>query len=238
MGEIFLKVVYWCVGVVCSICALLILLFASLELTLNENDFFEKEYTKYNVADNVNMQMEDLLYVTEQMMDYLYDKRENLDIETMIAGQQREFFNEKEKAHMKDVKDLFMKAKMIRRVCIFIIVGGFAFFAYSKNKKWFYPSNAFQIVTGVFLCVTAILFVLASTNFTKYFYLFHEIFFTNDLWLLDYKTDLLINIVPEPFFVDTATKTGILFITAVAILFIINTIQLKLIKKHKQRIEL
>lgn len=235
MGELFLKVLYWCIGIVCSFAVLLIVLFTSMELTL-KGDFFEKEYTKYSITNAVNMQMEDLLYVTEEMMEYLYDKREDLNIETIVAGEKREFFNEKEKAHMADVKDLFLKAKMIRRVCILITAAGIVFFLYSK--KFFYISKAFQMVTGAFLCVTVGLFVLISTDFTKYFYLFHELFFTNDLWLLDYRTDLLINIVPEPFFVDTAIKSGLLFAVVIVILFMVSTIQLKVIKKRKQRIEL
>lgn len=235
MGELFLKVWYWCVGIVCSFAVLLIVLFTSMELTL-KGDFFEKEYTKYNITNAVNMQMEDLLYVTKEMMDYLYDKREDLNIEAIVAGEQREFFNEKEKAHMADVKDLFLKAKIIRRVCILITTASIVFFLYSK--KFVYISRAFQIVTGIFLCLTAGLFILISTDFTKYFNLFHELFFTNDLWLLDYRTDLLINIVPEPFFVDTAVKSGLLFAVVIVILFMVSTIQLKVIKRQKQRIEL
>ena len=29
---------------------------------------------------------------------------------------------------------------------------------------------------------------------------FHKLFFNNDLWLLDYETDLMIRILPEEFF--------------------------------------
>ena len=36
--------------------------------------------------------------------------------------------------------------------------------------------------------------------------MFHHIFFNNDLWMLNPDTDLLINIVPEPFFMDTAAR--------------------------------
>ena len=50
-----------------------------------------------------------------------------------------------------------------------------------------------------------------SSNFTAAFNRFHEIFFDNDLWILDPATDLLINIVPEGFFVDTALRIGLLF---------------------------
>ena len=56
-------------------------------------------------------------------------------------------------------------------------------------------------------------------DFTQGFTAFHHIFFDNDLWILDPRTDLLINIVPEPFFVDTAARIGLLFGGSVLILF-------------------
>ena len=57
----------------------------------------------------------------------------------------------------------------------------------------------------------AALAALISTDFTKYFTTFHHIFFDNDDWLLNPKTDLLINIVPEGFFRDTAFMIAVLF---------------------------
>ena len=66
---------------------------------------------------------------------------------------------------------------------------------------------------------------MISTDFTKYFVIFHHIFFNNDLWMLNPDTDLLINIVPEPFFMDTAARIamtyGVSVLTVFAICFII-----------------
>lgn len=58
-----------------------------------------------------------------------------------------------------------------------------------------------------------------STDFTKYFIMFHHIFFSNDLWILDPATDMLINIVPEGFFMDTAARIALLFGSLSLILF-------------------
>ena len=77
-------------------------------------------------------------------------------------------------------------------------------------------------------CCAAVLAVLAgiiSTDFNQYFIMFHHIFFNNDLWMLNPDTDLLINIVPEPFFMDTAARIamtyGVSVLTVFAICFII-----------------
>ena len=44
-------------------------------------------------------------------------------------------------------------------------------------------------------------------------------FFNNDLWILDPSTDMLINIVPEGFFMDTAERIAFLFGSLSLILF-------------------
>ena len=51
--------------------------------------------------------------------------------------------------------------------------------------------------------------------------MFHHIFFDNDLWILDPSTDLLINIVPEPFFMDTAGRIALTFGLSIGFLFFV-----------------
>ena len=41
---------------------------------------------------------------------------------------------------------------------------------------------------------------ICSVFFSESFVYFHKLFFDNDLWLLDYETDLMIRILPEEFF--------------------------------------
>ena len=52
--------------------------------------------------------------------------------------------------------------------------------------------------------------------------MFHEMFFSNDLWLLDPNTDMLINIVPEPFFIDTSLYICITFIIGSVLLILLT----------------
>lgn len=65
-----------------------------------------------------------------------------------------------------------------------------------------------------------ILFILIQTNFSYYWDLFHHIFFDNDLWLLDPKTDIMIQMVPQPFFYSAVTRVIVYFSTASIILAI------------------
>ena len=66
---------------------------------------------KYNVLEDLNMEMPDVMYVTKEMMSFLRGDRENLIVETKVNGETREFFNEDEISHMEDVKKLFVGLK-------------------------------------------------------------------------------------------------------------------------------
>lgn len=133
---------------------------------------------------------------------------------------------------MEDVRGLFLAAIAIRRVCLIGLVLGVALlFALKADVKRLLPKT---ICAGtlLFFTILAALALVISTNFTKYFIIFHEIFFNNDLWILDPSTDLLINIVPEPFFVDTAARIGLTYGISVALVFLVCALWLR--KTHKQ----
>ena len=148
------------------------------------------------------------------MLDYLIDKKESLsDITSTINGKQNiNFFNEREIAHMEDVKELFLSGLRIIFICIILnIILLIILFILSKKKILIYLANGMLLGSVVFLSILLILGFIISTDFTRYFILFHKIFFTNDLWILDPTTDRLINMVPEGFFIDTARNIGILY---------------------------
>ena len=81
--------------------------------------------------------------------------------------------------------------------------------------------------TGLFFAMIWVLGLVISTDFTKYFIVFHKIFFNNDLWVLDPRTDMLINIVPEGFFFDTAARIAMVFAGIVMVFFVGNLVLYK-----------
>ena len=216
-----MKPIHWLAGIFTAFCLMIILLITSVEAVVYWTPgYFEREYTKYNVLDSLpSMTMEDLLEVTDEMMDYLKGEREDLHVVTVMDGQEREFFNEREIAHMEDVQVLFLRAMSLRRACIFICVLclGFLFLTKAPVRRVLPPSICAG--TGLFFGITAILALIISGDFTKYFVILHHIFFDNDVWILDPATDMLINIVPEGFFMDTAARIALLFGASSAVLF-------------------
>lgn len=66
-------------GILCAFCLMIIFLITSVEAVAYWTPgYYEKEYEKYGVAEDVNMEMEDLLDVTQEMMAFLRGKRADL----------------------------------------------------------------------------------------------------------------------------------------------------------------
>jgi len=217
------KIFHYILGIVASIALILIMLITSVEIAAySDYGWYEKEYLKYEVLDDLEMQIEDVMYVTEEMMAYLRGNRENLVVDTVVAGEEREFFNDREKAHMIDVQNLFLGGINLRRIAMTIFVAVLVILTFSKaDWKRILPKSFLVSVFG-FIAALGILGVLIATDFNKYFTIFHEIFFDNDLWILDPRTCLLIRMLPEGFFFDMAIRISVIFIIFLVILFFIN----------------
>ncbi len=214
------------VGILCAFCLLLVFLITSIEAVAYWTPgYYKKEYTKYEVLNDLpEMTMEDLLEVTDEMMAFLRGKRPDLHVFTTMGGEYREFFNAREIAHMEDVRALFIGGLWLRRICLLLAVLLFGAYVLLRPKAC--PRGTFSkalcIGTGVFFAAALLIFGLIATDFSKYFVVFHHIFFRNDLWILDPRTDMLINIVPEPFFMDTAFRISVLFAVMSGIFFVGN----------------
>lgn len=183
--------------------------------------FYEREYEKYNVTESLGMEMEDVMDVTEKMMDYLIGERPELSVITEVEGQTQDFFNEQDRLHMADVKNLFLGGLSLR----WWLLGGAAVLIIllvilKGDWKRILP-KAYFIALGIFLALTVVLGLLIASDFTKYFTIFHEIFFTNDLWLFDPATDYMIRMLPEGFFYDMVMRVGGVFIGSLLILLIV-----------------
>ena len=130
-------------GILCAFCLMILFLITSVEAVVYWiPGYFEAKYTKYGVAGTVDMTMEDLLDVTDEMMDYLRGNREDLHVPTVVGGAEREFFNEREIAHMEDVRGLFLAAIALRRICAAVCVLCVLILIWRKASRRPPPQNA------------------------------------------------------------------------------------------------
>ena len=83
-----------------------------------------------------------------------------------------------------------------------------------------------RTLLAILAAVTAVI-LLACIDFNSLFVLFHKVAFTNDLWLLNPQTDLLIRLMPIEFFISYAAIIGGGWLLGMAGLLAISTIRIK-----------
>lgn len=208
----------WVLSLLFSLTMMLCLLLTAAEVLLYRTPgWFEKEYDKYMVLEDVRgeMSMESALQVTEEMMDYLKGDRKDLTVMTTLDGERTEFFSDREKAHLKDCRALFLGGFRLRNIAFLISMGilGALWFRRKRHPNRL-PEFIARVpkITGVLLGITGLTALIVSGSFDRYFVVFHHLFFDNDLWILDPAKDNLINLLPEGFFSDTALRIGEIFL--------------------------
>ncbi len=206
-----------------GISMLITLLISSVEIAAySDFGWYEKTYQKYEVLDDLEMNMKDVIDVTKEMMSYLRGNRKNLFVKTNVNGEEREFFNAREKAHMVDVQRLFIGGMWLRRGAVLLMIIAFVILVKTKADWKKLIPKTFLISVGAFAVTTLGAGALFLSDFNKYFTLFHEVFFDNDLWLLDPRTDLLIRMLPEGFFLDMVVRIGIIFLVLMVLTLVIS----------------
>ena len=184
-------------------------------------NYFRKEFEKYNVTQNIDMEMDDIMYVMDELMDYLHGDRENLEnIVTEVNGETRDFFTEREKTHMADCKVLFDGGFAIRKGAAVVFVALTLLLVFKKKfslRRFLKYAALFSVIIAA---GAGILAVAASIDFNACFIVFHKLFFNNDLWILDPAEDLIINIPVKPFFADMALKIALYCAAVLAVIVI------------------
>lgn len=223
-----MKSVHKILSFAAGIAMLIILLISAFEIgAYSDFAWYEKTYERYDVLTDLEMEMQDVMQVTEEMMAYLRGNRSDLVVNTIVDGEEREFFNDREKAHMVDVQNLFIGGLWVRRGAILLFILTVVALVLTKADWKRLLPKAFLISMGSFIAITLGLGILFMSDFNKYFTLFHEVFFSNDLWLLNPETDLLIRMLPEGFFLDMVIRIGVIFLFLMFFVLIISIVMLK-----------
>lgn len=191
-------------------------------------EFYMSKFDEFETTEIIKIDEANLKSITVNMIDYLQSERDDLEMLSVINGRMEEVFGEREKEHMKDVKLLFDNGIIIRNVSVIITLASLIYLFFKNKRDVIF--SAILKSSIVSLGLISILLALVKIDFFKYFTYFHEIFFTNDLWLLDPKTDVLIQMLPLEFFISISTSVVLWFS---AIMLFSTLLSLYKVKKQK-----
>lgn len=216
IGGVKLKKV---LGIILIISISLSCLLISVELNAFNLDLYNKSFKKHSTNTITGKSFKELEDIAKDLTIYLDD---NESSEILQPN-----FNNREILHMEDVKALFKWGKIIRNTSIFLAIVIALYFYIKREKK--YARFTFIGLFANWIILIA-LGLMVYFNFNKYFTIFHHIFFTNDLWLLNPETDLLIQMLPEDFFMNMATRIIVFFLAFITIIQIVLYIIMRINK--------
>jgi len=195
----------WVLALVFGLGAVLSLALTAVQIVTFDVDRFTDAYDRYDRAAFIGIDPEDLKQVTQTMLDYLQNKNDSLLMYAQIQGEEQQVFEERELAHMVDVKGLFMGGFAIRRWSMILAAVSLPGLVLLEKKRCLkYLCRGYLVALAVFAAAGIALGIIMAVDFNAAFIKFHEIFFDNDLWLLDIRTDVLIQMFPEEFFNEMA----------------------------------
>jgi integral membrane protein (TIGR01906 family) len=199
----------------------------------DEGRIYEYGFDKYDVAARTGFPREEISRVGQELRRYFNNNEKSISVLVEEGGQEVSFFNARETAHLRDVKDLFQITFRVQEIGIafvFTYVVGVFIWAREGSLR----RLATQVLAGSLVAIAVILALgaVALLGFDRAFEQFHFIAFNNDLWRLDPRTDHLIQMFPEDFWFDVSMLVGLLTLAEAAVLALASGLYLGLTRRR------
>ena len=180
------------------------LIATSVRWVINAPILYSYGFDRYDIPSRTGIERPDLISAGRQIRDYFNNGEEYLVVSAVRYGVEApSLYNSREVLHMKDVKLLVRGVYRAQEVTGVYLLA-FAAVGLWLRRRAFLPRLGLYAAAGGALTIGLVaLAELASVvGFSQVFLLFHQISFTNDLWQLDPRTDVLLMMFPQGFFLD------------------------------------
>ena len=211
-------------GAVLAVPAFLLLLVAgSVAWAINDPGLYRNGFERYGISQRTGITDADLDRIGGELRTYFNTGIEPLDVRAPIYGVEQQVFNDREIAHMYDVKRLV-------RGTYWVAIGGAAWIVvvaatgFASQRRNYIPTAARAAVWAGSVTVVSLLgFGLAAvTGFGQLFLLFHRLSFANDLWILDPRTDYLLIMFPGGFWFDATMRVALTAVLGAVLLLAVG----------------
>jgi len=138
-------------------------------------------------------------YVAHQLIDYLNYRTDDLTFGANALDEST-LMRDIEIRHMVDVKNLYTLLRIVAGVSGLVAIGGLVYLAKVNQKEF---SKTLETMFVIPLFFTLFLGGWMLIDFNRVFTRFHELFFSNDDWILR-SDDVLIQLLPSNFWFTSA----------------------------------
>lgn len=219
-----------------ALAALLIIiatLFTSLQICMNQRAWYYNSYVKYGTAAATGISEEDMTRAIFRLIDYMEGRADDIQLTVEEKGQTVQMYNQQEIDHMLDVRALYKAWRAVRDygLPLALLLIGCCVGLTPKGARVNVLSRGFLYAAALFAAVLIALGIWVALDFNSFWTSFHHLFFTNELWLMDYATCRMIRICPLQLFNDIVVRFALIFLAPFALLLALAIFGLKRSKK-------
>jgi integral membrane protein (TIGR01906 family) len=211
-------------GILFVIAVPLFLAAISVTWAVNNPGVYDRGFDKYSISITTGIADDDLRQIGADIRHYFNSSDEPLQVQSSIFGVEQEIFNKREVRHMQDVKRLIQDVYLLALgsgayLLVMVAIG------LLSRKRYFGLTLARLCLCGgsITLGLVFSIGLLAIVGFDKLFQWFHELSFSNDYWQLDSRTDYLIRMFPEDFWLDATILVATLAACGAVTLMVISS---------------
>ena len=179
---------------------------AALIITINFKPLFLYEINAQNLVEHSGYDRETIIRNYDALIEYCSPFFTDALIFPDFSASESGLF------HFEEVKIIFNTIYISGLISLLLYVSLSIFKLRQKSYSFIKTSAATTVL------LPTIAAALCAINFEKLFIRFHEIVFNNDDWLFDYRTDPVILILPEEFFMHCLIMIIILIIVFAGIM--------------------
>jgi len=187
------------------LCLPVLLLTISIGWAVNSQWLYKYGFEKYDVSQTTGIAEVGLEKAADGLISYFNSGEEYISLTVMKDDTPFELFNQREVAHLRDVKGL-MRLDYYLLLGTLIYVLSYAAVSLFWRRRRYWRQLGWGVIngSGLTLALMLALGVGILLNFDRLFYQFHLISFTNELWQLNPSKDYLIMLFPGGFWYDAA----------------------------------
>ena len=209
----------------------LFLITGSVTWAFNSPGLYNDGFEKYSISRISGITDSDLRQVGADIRSYINSDDEPLHIRTRVLGTERDLFNDREVAHMRDVKQL-VRGVYILALASAIYLTAMVMAGFALQRGRFVGPLARRALWGggLTLGMLVLFGIVALVGFDSVFLKFHQLSFANDFWQLDPRTDYLVRIFPQEFWFDATMWVAVRAIAGALLLTVAGSAYL--VYKH------
>lgn len=221
-------------------CLLFVLILLVMAMTAynmaGDKGFLAAEMRRHSSPKYSGLPDEEYQDMGQMVADYLMGRRDAFQYYFNDAdGNMVVCFSPHEENHMADCRVLIRRTGLLRwflgAAAVVLLGAGVALRKYRKSF-----STGMLVGFGVALVGGLAVLVWGLVDFNSLFTVFHRLLFTNDGWLMDARTDMLVRLMPTSFFTSLGIKM-LLAVTAVALVCFTAAMTIRMVGENGKQEE-